>query len=85
MTDTGYVSNPADTANGQRICPRCGAVFVCGIAAGDSECWCFGLPHLATMPETDGAATCLCPDCLHERITLLNVMSPNPLQEPDED
>ena len=57
-------------------CPRCGAAFACGIAAGD--CWCAALPPLPRLPAWPGAegqawpaadgqeapAGCLCPDCL---------------------
>jgi hypothetical protein len=42
-------------------CPRCGAAFVCGIAAGESRCWCADLP--AILPPNP-AASCYCPACL---------------------
>ncbi|MGY8656845.1 MAG: cysteine-rich CWC family protein [Verrucomicrobiia bacterium] len=45
-------------------CPRCGAAFECGVAAGKSSCWCFEKPRMADLPrEFD---SCLCPACLEE-------------------
>jgi hypothetical protein len=57
-----------------RICPQCGAAFVCGLAASDSldgdgiadvHCWCFDLPPV--MPVRADTA-CLCPACLTKAI-----------------
>ena len=50
---------------GARLCPQCGAGFVCGIAAGGERCWCFDLP--AVMPVRADTA-CLCPACLMKAI-----------------
>lgn len=49
---------------GERTCPRCGGVFVCGMAAGEPGCWCAALPPLPIDPSIAG---CLCPACLKER------------------
>ncbi len=43
-------------------CPRCGASFVCGMAADWKTCWCAELPAVA--PPDPSRAECLCPDCL---------------------
>jgi hypothetical protein len=49
---------------GGKTCPRCGAVFVCGMEAGTSPCWCAALPPQPVDPDIPG---CLCPDCLAAR------------------
>lgn len=85
MTDMEHGNNPSAPRKGQRICPRCGSPFVCGVAAGTGECWCFELPHVLTVPETDGAAACLCPNCLNQRIREIQSARLNASQEPDED
>ena len=51
--------------NGQKSCSRCGLAFTCGLAAGESSCWCASLPRI--MP-VDGTADCLCPGCLQAEI-----------------
>ncbi len=47
-------------------CPRCGAMFVCGVANGGDTCWC------AEMPPRYAVQTgqCLCPDCLKKSVSL---------------
>nr|WP_137045922.1 hypothetical protein [Pseudolabrys sp. FHR47] len=58
------------TANTQPVSPRtlscasCGAVFSC---SGDVECWCAAESFRLPMPAADGAADCLCPQCLRTR------------------
>jgi hypothetical protein len=32
------------------VCTRCGAVFRCGMVAGDAHCWCADLPALQQLP-----------------------------------
>ncbi|MCO5106978.1 MAG: cysteine-rich CWC family protein [Burkholderiaceae bacterium] len=55
--DAAAVDGPTDA------CPRCGALFACGVASG--RCWCSELPPLAPLP--DGLPpSCLCPACLRE-------------------
>jgi hypothetical protein len=49
---------------GQRTCPRCGAHFTCGIAAGEERCWCFDLPNVILLTSIGSDEGCLCPDCL---------------------
>jgi hypothetical protein len=56
---------PSKTGSGGRVCPNCGAAFTCGIAAGESRCWCFDLPPV--MPVRADTA-CLCPACLAQAI-----------------
>jgi len=47
---------------GERNCPRCGAVFVCGNEAGAASCWCAELPPALPVPGVGGG--CYCTDCL---------------------
>ncbi|MEK7736847.1 MAG: cysteine-rich CWC family protein [Pseudomonadota bacterium] len=47
----------------QITCPRCGAAFTCGIAAGEDPCWCLDLPPLAAIQPDSG---CYCPACLRQ-------------------
>lgn len=62
---TGVMKNELDETSSTRVCPRCGAAFVCGIAAGAERCWCFELPPvLAVRADT----ACLCPVCLMSAI-----------------
>ena len=50
---------------GGRVCERCGAKFVCDMAAGKSSCWCFELPRvMPVIPST----SCLCPKCLETAV-----------------
>jgi hypothetical protein len=39
---------------------------------GDQECWCASLPALLSLPAKSAsgepAASCLCPNCLKERL-----------------
>uniref|UniRef100_A0A7C2JZF8 Cysteine-rich CWC family protein n=1 Tax=Schlesneria paludicola TaxID=360056 RepID=A0A7C2JZF8_9PLAN len=42
-------------------CSRCGTLFVCGFAAGQSRCWCFDQPVVAIQNADAG---CCCPQCL---------------------
>lgn len=46
-------------------CPQCCTRFVCDLAAGKSQCWCFHLPP--ALPVTSDAG-CLCPACLTQAI-----------------
>lgn len=56
-------SAPAGRRPGERSCPRCGAVFVCGNEAGAASCWCAELPAVLPVPGVGGG--CYCPECLH--------------------
>ncbi|MCM2308698.1 MAG: cysteine-rich CWC family protein [Sulfuritalea sp.] len=57
------------TAAPTSVCAQCGAQFRCGMEAGDAECWCARLPPLLPLPADAAApATCLCPDCLRQRL-----------------
>ncbi|OYZ03533.1 MAG: hypothetical protein B7Y42_00010 [Polaromonas sp. 28-63-22] len=63
------------------VCTRCGAVFRCGMVAGDAHCWCADLPALPQLPvplpgsdsanaqEPAGDASCFCPACLKSLTT----------------
>ncbi|MCB2211892.1 cysteine-rich CWC family protein [bacterium] len=55
-----------ESPDGNTRCPECGAVFTCGIAAGEDRCWCMELPYLAGEMIGDGA--CLCPECLQRAL-----------------
>jgi hypothetical protein len=52
----------AEWRPGERACPRCGAVFVCGNEAGAKSCWCAELPPVLSVPGAGG--DCYCPTCL---------------------
>ncbi len=52
------------------LCASCGAAFTCGMAAGDSLCWCFSLPQVLAVPDAASPASCLCPACLAAAIAL---------------
>jgi hypothetical protein len=56
------MSAPVGRRAGERRCPRCGAVFVCGNEAGAVSCWCSELP--AALPLPGDGAGCYCPACL---------------------
>ena len=55
------MNSEQNKTGGARVCPQCGAAFVCGIAAGAARCWCFEIPSV--MPVRADTA-CLCPVCL---------------------
>ena len=65
VTKTAIMNSP-----GQKICSRCDAVFTCGAAQADENCWCERLPH---VPLIAGERTdCFCSQCLSEAIAKLN-------------
>lgn len=66
-------SAPVGRRPGERSCPVCGTVFVCGMEAGKDRCWCASLPPLPIDPAVAG---CLCPDCLQARLQTAPVNSP---------
>jgi len=43
-------------------CPRCGAVFACGVSQGLGTCWCMNFPSLP--PQYRQGKGCYCPTCL---------------------
>lgn len=47
-------------------CADCGALFVCGAAAGFSTCWCMEKP--TGLLEPVAGAGCYCAACLDQRI-----------------
>jgi hypothetical protein len=57
-----------DAPKGHRTCPRCGASFTCGIAAGEAHCWCFDLPNVIWIDDEKVNEGCLCPACLRDAI-----------------
>lgn len=70
------IANDAGLSGGMtNRCPECGSAFVCGMAAGDAECWCARLPPLLPVPalaaaplDISGAKVCcLCPVCLQRK------------------
>lgn len=52
-----------------RLCPQCGVAFTCGVAAGHSQCWCFNLPRIIALDDSDDRG-CLCPTCLSHKIEM---------------
>ena len=54
----------------EKICTRCRAVFTCGAAQRDQNCWCENLPHVPLI--ADEQADCFCPQCLSEAIAKLS-------------
>ncbi|MBN8215686.1 MAG: cysteine-rich CWC family protein [Spirochaetes bacterium] len=46
----------------QKHCPKCGAPFTCGHAAGD--CWCAGPEFKVVSKIPESYRDCLCPACL---------------------
>jgi hypothetical protein len=48
-------------------CPLCGTANQCGMAAGSSECWCFGATvskdALERLPAEARGKACLCARC----------------------
>jgi Cysteine-rich CWC len=70
----GKISSPLPALSASSICPRCGAAFRCGMAAGDAECWCIQLPQVMPLPSSSPAApdiaavSCLCPVCLQQKL-----------------
>ncbi|MCC6894229.1 MAG: cysteine-rich CWC family protein [Anaerolineae bacterium] len=56
-------ANQQALGKGNRTCPECGTVFSCAVAAGESQCWCFNLPRIISLDESDDRG-CLCPACL---------------------
>ncbi len=44
-------------------CPRCGAIFTCGLITRQEHCWCFDLPKVKLKSE-ERLKSCLCPNCL---------------------
>jgi len=66
-TPTALPAPPAPTDR----CSQCGALFVCGYAAGLGDCWCASLPKLPAGEIVPGQP-CLCPACLGARATVAN-------------
>jgi len=54
----------------EKSCSSCGVSFTCGPAAGKSNCWCEGLPHVSLVAGAD--QDCLCPECLTRAIAKLS-------------
>lgn len=60
----GSMNEEETGKKGQRRCPLCGCVFVCGMEAGQTKCWCAELPPFR-IPDA-APAGCYCPDCLRK-------------------
>ena len=39
------------TTDSNSPCPRCGALFRCGMVAADDQCWCVKRPHIMPVPS----------------------------------
>lgn len=61
------VSGTRDT-----VCPLCGGPNGCGLAAGSSECWCFGarIPSsvIDRIPADARNASCICQTCARSAV-----------------
>jgi hypothetical protein len=51
----------------QDTCPLCGGPNGCGLAAGDTTCWCFTASIqpavLERIPDADRNRSCICATC----------------------
>ena len=56
-----------DDGTPRTVCPSCGRHFVCGMEAGQEECWCMERPVLPLEAGEGGA--CLCPECFDRLIS----------------
>ncbi len=56
-----------DGGTPKTVCPGCGRHFVCGMEAGQEECWCMERPVLPLEAGEGGA--CLCPECFDRLIS----------------
>ena len=54
----------APTAGEGQLCPRCGHANECGMEKGETTCWCFALPHVVSVCETEQSDHCYCRGCL---------------------
>ena len=63
MSETSTTTSAPDTSKvSGNVCPGCGVLGPCGVAAGESQCWCMALPVLP--PERRTGSGCYCPTCL---------------------
>ena len=46
-------------------CPQCGQPVACGVAAGQTQCWCMALPNIQSIADQ---TACWCQRCLSEQI-----------------
>jgi hypothetical protein len=58
----------AATPGEGHLCPRCGRANECGMEKGETTCWCFELPHLLSVSETEHSGRCYCRQCLSRMI-----------------
>jgi len=61
------VTEPEAAQPAQDTCPLCGGPNGCGLAAGDTTCWCFtaSIPPaaLARVPDAARDRSCICAVC----------------------
>jgi len=50
------------------ICPTCGSGNDCGMVKGEVTCWCFAMPHVLPVSETERGGRCYCRTCLAKAI-----------------
>lgn len=68
-------------------CPICGKPNDCGLAQGQSTCWCFSTPIpeavLAAIPEAARNVACVCRECATRGVasTRAAAGSPGPASE----
>jgi cysteine-rich CWC protein len=55
------------TSTDADICPTCGSTNGCAVVRGDATCWCFALPKVLRVSETEMLGRCFCRTCL-ERV-----------------
>jgi len=46
------------------ICPTCGRGNNCGMAKGETTCWCFAMAHVLPVRATKDGGRCYCRECL---------------------
>ncbi len=51
-------------------CPGCGQPVICGLANGQTTCWCMQLDRVLPVANDPGAL-CYCEVCLRERIAAI--------------
>jgi len=51
-----------------RTCPKCGDANECGMEKSEATCWCFALPHVLSVSETEQGGRCYCRTCLTQVI-----------------
>lgn len=68
------------TSGGGKRCPLCGEPNDCGMAAGNSACWCFGVTIpgevLERIPDAAKDKVCICRRCAEGGAGLSQIRRP---------